>query len=174
MKGGSGNDSLWVGKEPDGPYAYYGVGGPHHAVVTGGPGVDHFNFVNWGTGNAELLRISTGNDPVQITDFQAGVDKIGFDTLQSVNVPPYFTAVSVQSMQTTAATSAAEVWGLITPLAGGTASMAVAKVVSGSQGKAWLYVDDSDGRVVSGADMLIEITGYSGTLTSADFIFTNL
>jgi hypothetical protein len=164
INGGAGNDRILVGAAADTSQA---------DVLTGGSGADTFVF----DGNGALASLLTdssqavaGAPIVKITDFVAGTDKIGL-----IGSGGGITSVAVAATQTigSAATIAA-VYGAITPIAataGGVGSAAVIVVSSGAAAGTYLYINDATAGVSTTADMLINITGVSGTVGAADFVF---
>ena len=55
--------------------------------------------------------------------------------------------------------------------AGGALSASIVTVSAGARAGTYLYVNDATGGVSAAADMLVNITGISGTLTASDFVF---
>lgn len=162
IAGGAGNDRIQI------------AGAQQGDVVTGGAGAD--TFVLYGTyfpgfdARALLLQTSAGTSQlVRITDFTAGIDKIGL-------VAGGFTSVSLGAQQTLASASdIAGVWAGITSIAGSTTTQASAAVVVVSGGAAagtYLYVNDGSSTVSSSTDMLVNLTGMTGVLSTADFVFS--
>ena len=170
IDGGAGADHIYVGKMTYSTGAWGTRVGSHGDVLTGGAGAD--NFIFWEDRVAGMLKLSTGTQITRITDFDARQDHIALAAFPYANVP-HFTSAIVAPMQVTAAKSVEDVWTSVTPLVGGTSSVVVAKVVSGAEGHAWLYLDNSNGRVDSTSDMLIDITGVVGTFTASNIIFAN-
>lgn len=176
--GGSGNDVIQAA-------AASTVG--QADTLTGGAGVDTFKIVAAGTGAtnttlaadfATLLTSSAGTTGVlKITDFVAGTDKIHLE----INAATGATTVAGTSMvlanAQTIATAAdlaavyAGITGIAASVAGGAVSGAVVTVTAGGAAGTYLYVNDATAGVSNTADMLINITGVSGTITANDFIF---
>ena len=100
----------------------------------------------------------------------AGVDKFDFITTGTA-----FTGATVANAQTIAtAADLTAVYAGITAIAASTATNASAAVITVSAGAAagtYLYVNDATAGVSNTADMLINITGVSGTVSATDFIF---
>lgn len=164
ISGGAGNDRILIGAAADTSQA---------DVLTGGSGADTFVFDGAGA-LATLLTDSSqavaGGPVVKITDFVAGTDKIGL-----INAAGTIASVAVAATQTigSAATIAA-VYAAITPIAATAATVGSAAVIVVSSGAAagtYLYINDATAGVSSTADMLINITGVSGTVGAADFVF---
>lgn len=138
-------------------------------TLTGGAGADKFVFTA-ATG-AAFFATSAGTTAVaKITDFVAGVDKFDFITTGTA-----FTGATVANAQTIAtAADLTAVYAGITAIAASTATNASAAVITVSAGAAagtYLYVNDATAGVSNTADMLINITGVSGTVSATDFIF---
>jgi hypothetical protein len=159
--GGTGNDTL-QGAVADTASAA--------DTLTGGAGADNFVFA--GSNMAKLLTTSGGKTAVtKITDFVAGTDKIKFvdgDTAETS-----MTLASAQTIATAADLTA--VYAGITAIAASTDNGAMSGVVvtvtAGAAAGTYLYVNDGTAAVDSTKDMLINITGISGTLTANDFAF---
>jgi hypothetical protein len=139
-------------------------------TLTGGAGADKFVFLA-DTAQANLFASSAGTTAItKITDFVAGTDKIVLSYTTSA-----LTSATVATAQTIAtATDLTGVYAGITAIAASTATNASAVVVTVQAGAAagtYLYVNDATGAVSNTADMLINITGVSGTITAADFLF---
>lgn len=136
-------------------------------IVTGGDGADRFAF--------EGAAQSQGTvQIVKITDFVAGTDKIALVTGA--------TAVTMNSAVTIAtADTLTQVWaglGATNTGSTGAAATVAAKIVTVSAGLAagtYLYIDADGDNVAaadSAADMLINISGVTGTVSASDFVFT--
>jgi hypothetical protein len=134
-------------------------------TLTGGAGNDTFKFQ--GANTTALLKDSAGTTAiVKITDFTSGSDILN---LKSGTL----TKITVNSAQTIAtANDLTGVYAGITAIASSTTTALQAAVVTVSAGSAagtYLYVNDTAAGVSNTADMLINITGLSGTLKSTDF-----
>lgn len=142
----------------------------HNATLAGGAGSDTFEFV--GTDLGSMLKTSGGTRAVvNITDFVAGTDKIGL----MVSGSP-FALMALDSPQSIrAANNLTDVYSLITAIAPSIASRAASGVVvtvaAGAAAGTYLYVNDGTAAVDSLNDMLINITGITGTLANTDFVF---
>jgi hypothetical protein len=69
----------------------------------------------------------------------------------------------------------AQVWAAITSPGGSAGTVLGAKVVTVASGLAagtYLYVDSNANNVVATTDFLVNITGVTGTITAADFVFS--
>jgi Ca2+-binding RTX toxin-like protein len=140
--------------------------------MTGGAGADRFTFAS-GSESAG----TTGID--RITDFVAGTDKIVLDDGSG----SFFTGISLSNTTTaninaaqtiSSANSLSDVYNNITAIAASTAAtvqVVVVTVSSGSAAVTYLYINDGTAAVSSATDMLINITGISGTLAATDFVF---
>jgi hypothetical protein len=138
-------------------------------TLTGGAGADKFVFTS--VTGATFFALSAGTSAVtKITDFVAGLDKFDFITTGTA-----FSSATVANAQTIAtAADLTAVYAGITAIAASTATAASTVVVTVSAGGAagtYLYVNDATAGVSNTADMLVNITGVSGTITAADFIF---
>ena len=152
---GSGNQGLLVPNQAD--------------LLTGGTGADTFVFYDT-LGGAATVSNATNVNLTQITDFVAGTDKIALMT----GVPA--TSVNLNTAQTisTAANAAGVIAGMTAVAASAPAGALQAVVVTVSGGAAagtYLYVNDSTGALNATNDLLINITGVTGTITSSDFVF---
>ncbi|MES2504385.1 MAG: hypothetical protein V4534_05845 [Myxococcota bacterium] len=145
-------------------------------VLTGGGDADTFKFIVTNTGSVptdvgRILGESSGTTAiVQITDFVAGTDKIG---LEITGVPVSGTSVSLDVPQVigTCADLTAVYGGItVIPVSvpGGALSAVVVTCSTGGAAGTYLYINNATSAVET-VDMLINMTGLSGTLTSADF-----
>lgn len=177
LKGGSGADSLQVGSAAAG-----GVVGQAD-VLTGGAGNDTFKFAETfdtdkATSFAAILKQSAGTAGiVRITDFVAGTDKLSFSTWgagsAAQDVGTGMTLAGAQTLTTAADLAAvyAGIGAIAASTAGGGLSGVVLTVSSGAAAGTYLYINDATAGVSATDDMLINITGLSGTLSASDFIF---
>jgi hypothetical protein len=136
-------------------------------LLRGGLGKDRFSFYGHSSQDGDVLKLSTGSSVVHVSNFSAGIDVIDLHTspFQSIRLAP---------SETINATTSAQAWNMISAISGGGGGIAAGKVISGAEGHAWIYIDNSNGRVDSTQDMLIDISGYNGTVTAADFLFPGL
>jgi len=124
---------------------------------------------------ADALKTSSGTTAiVSITDFVAGTDKIG---IVDTGVGGPATSMVLTAAQTIAtAANLTAVYAGITAIAqsnaGGALSGAVVTVSAGAAAGTYLYVNDTNAVVSNGNDMLINITGITGTLANSDFVFS--
>ena len=145
-------------------------------TLTGGAGADTFVFAatsatNAATAKATLYAQSAGTTAVvKITDFVAGTDKIA---LVAGTTP--FTSATVATAQTIAtAADLTAVYAGITAISASTATAASTVIVTVSGGAAagtYLYVNDATPGVSNSADMLINLTGITGTFSAGDIVF---
>lgn len=182
IQAGSGNDVLTGGAGVD---VLVGGAGNDRIVQTaaggadtlkGGAGADTFVFQ--GADLAATLAIGAAATATldSITDFVAGTDKIAL-----VNATATGTS-SVTVGQTVTIASAADVASLLTAIGSQVAasvnttatapvySAATIVVQSGAAAGTYLFVNDAT-QAAANTDMLINITGVSGTITAADFVF---
>lgn len=139
-------------------------------VLTGGAGADTFKFN--GSTFANLLASSAGTTAVtKITDFVAGTDKIHLTN--GAGAQSGITLANAQTITTAADLTA--VYAGVTAISASTAQGAtngvVVTVSSGAAAGTYLYINDTTAGVSNTADMLINITGITGTLTANDFVF---
>jgi hypothetical protein len=141
-------------------------------TFTGGAGNDTFVFQ--GATAVDMFHVSAGTTRVdRITDFVAGTDKIAL-----VNDAAAFTTFVLANSQNIAtAANLTDVYAGISAIAASTAAIvqgAYITVLAGAlAGKTYLYVNDIAGAGVSNAnDMLIDITGISGSFTANDVVFS--
>jgi hypothetical protein len=160
--GGIGNDLIYGT-----PINFDGASNTSGDVLTGGAGSDVFVFE--GEDEGSTLRISSGTTRLtHITDFAAGIDKIAI-----VNDFANYTSFVLDGTQTigTAANLAA-VYAAIAAIpasAGGGALHGAFIVVSGGGAAgSYLYVNDAFGGVSNTDDMLLNLTGISGTFSAGD------
>lgn len=137
-------------------------------VLTGGAGADTFVY------NGTAANLFTGSLAVagsydKITDFVAGTDKIAL-----VNTG---TAVTSVSLTTVNVATADDVAGLLTAIgtqvaasAGAAASAGLINVAAGALAGTYVLVNDA-AAAAAATDTLIDVTGITGTLTTADFVF---
>jgi len=169
LTGGDGNETLKGTSKAD---TITGGGGAD--TITGGAGADKFTFAS-GSESVGTTAID------RITDFAAGgTDKIVLDDGSSGS---FFSGISltsgtsanVNTAQTiSSANTLSDVYNGITAINATTASTVQVVVVTVSAGSAagtYLYINDGTGDVNSATDMLINITGISGTLAASDFAF---
>jgi len=143
----------------------------HGDSITLGAGADTIKFI--AADIVDTLKASAGTTRVtKINDFTAGQDKIAI-----VDLGGAATSMVLATAQTVAtAASLTEVYAAITAISastdGGALSGVVVTVSAGVSAGTYLYINDAAGAGVSNAnDMLINITGISGTLTATDFLF---
>lgn len=166
--GGAGADRIAGASQATGGTA--ATGGIQADVFTGGAGVDTFVFS--GSTLANMATVSSGTTAItRITDFVAGTDKIAL-----VNGAAAQTSVVLATAQTiTTAADLTAVWAGITAIgastSGGATNAVVVTVSGGAAAGTYLYVNDATAAVNSATDMLINITGVTGTLSASDFVF---
>jgi Ca2+-binding RTX toxin-like protein len=174
ITGGTGADSLSGGAGDDSL-----TGGAGADILTGGAGADRFVFVNNGN--------SLGTTAVdRITDFVTGTDKITIDATNDGG--DFFSTGAADTLDLTTTTTvtfgtastvatAADltaVYAGITALSASTALNINASIVTVSAGAAagtYLYINDGNGAVDATDDVLINITGITGTISATDFLF---
>lgn len=182
IQAGSGNDVLIGGAGVD---VLVGGAGNDRIVQTaaggadtlkGGAGADTFVFS--GTNLAATVAIGAAATATldSITDFVAGTDKIAL-----VNAAATGTS-SVTVGQTVTIATAADIASLLTAIGNQVAasdnttatapvySAATIVVQSGAAAGTYLFVNDAT-LAAGNTDMLINITGVSGTITANDFVF---
>jgi S-layer protein len=171
ITGGTGNDTITGGNLADTIVGGAGtdriLSGTGADTLTGGAGVD--TFVMSGTVATlftNSLATTAGMD--RITDFVAGTDKIALVNTSAVT-SVVVTAVTVATAadvatlltaignQVALTTGAAEQVGLIT-------------VTAGAMAGTYVFMNDT-ANAASATDSLINLTGVSGTITAADFVF---
>jgi Ca2+-binding RTX toxin-like protein len=155
INGGDGNDTL--------------VSGTGNDSLTGGAGTDTFRY-NGTAANVYTDSLATTAGLDRITDFVAGTDKIAL-----VNTGTAVTSVGAVTAVTVA--TAADVATLLTAIgsqvaasAGAVAQVGLITVSAGAMAGTYLLVNDATA-AAAGTDTLINITGVSGTITTADFVF---
>ncbi|MBU0795963.1 MAG: hypothetical protein KJ904_04945 [Alphaproteobacteria bacterium] len=163
-------------------------GGAGKDTITGGSGADRINVttatsndditmgggadtIGFSGNNTALYALSTGTtDVVNVTDFVAGTDKIAL-----VNTTGAFTSVTLATQTIATAADLTAVWAAVTQLAvsasGGAAAASVITVSAGAAAGTYLYVNDTTAAVNSATDLLVDITGVTGTLATTDFVF---
>lgn len=167
INGGAGNDTIDGGDGND----VITVNVNNSAdTITLGAGADIVKFS--GAGFADALATSSAvGGVVKITDFVAGTDKIGIVDAGGAN-----TSIVLAAAQTiVTAADLTAVYGGITAIGtstdGGALSGVVVTVSGGAAAGTYLYINDATGPVSNTDDFLINITGITGTLTAADFVF---
>lgn len=140
-------------------------------TITGGADADTIKFSAADLVNT--LQTSSGTVAiVSIKDFVAGTDKIGIVDTGGAATSMVLTAA--QTIET--AVTLSDVYAGITAIAasvdGGALSGAVVTVSGGAAAGTYLYVNDAMGAVSNANDMLINITGITGTLANSDFVFS--
>ena len=147
LSGGAGNDVISAGAGAD-----IIVGGAGTDKMTGGDGADVFDV--------SASTIGTGTSVDSITDFVAGTDKIAIGT-----APSSITNVTTNlDSQTTLSAAAA---------------LAGASIGSGNAGTfsynshTYLLVDaNTNASYTDGTDILVDVTGITGSLATTDFTTT--
>ncbi|MES2504386.1 MAG: bluetail domain-containing putative surface protein [Myxococcota bacterium] len=145
-------------------------------VLTGGGGADTFKFVATNTSViatdvGTILGESSGTTAiVRITDFVAGTDKLG---LEVTGAPVSGTSMVLDTPQTIATCADltdiyAQVVAIVPSVPGGALSGVVITCSAGAAAGTYVYINNATAGVAT-ADMLINMTGLSGTLTAADF-----
>jgi len=146
--------------------------------LTGGAGVDTFRYVAAGAGNGDNFNAGVANVD-RITDFTAGTDKFSFgiganEFLTGLTLTVN-TVIVLNTAQTIAnAATLADVFAGVTPIAASvnaTVQGAVVTVSAGAAAGTYLYVNDNNAANLAAEDMLINITGITGTLAASDFVF---
>ena len=177
ISGGAGNDTIngGAGKDVisggDGNDVIFVNNAGQADVITLGAGADKVDFS--ANALADVLKTSAGTAAiVSITDFVAGTDKIGLFELQGGII----TSVVLSAAQTiTTAANLTAVYGGITAIAAsadhGALQAVVVTVSGGASAGTYLYVNDLTAAVSNTDDMLINITGITGTLAATDFFF---
>lgn len=168
LVGGNGNDTLVVG--------YAGELNQADTLV-GGAGADLFRFV--GSSAVNVLRTSgptaanastTGNSTIaRIADFTAGTDKI----VISIGVI-WWNSVNLTSQTIASANTLQQVFSGLSSMpasvAGSALNVVNVTVSSGSAAGSYVFVNDATAGAQVGNDMLVNITGISGTLSASDFM----
>ncbi|MCG8609792.1 MAG: hypothetical protein MI864_04575 [Pseudomonadales bacterium] len=127
-------------------------------TLTGGAGADTFVYTTIADSSSATV---TSNDSV--TDFVAGTDD--FDV---TNVPASVVAAATGSIS--AASFNADIDALLTTATANHVQVLTANA-GDLNGKSFLVQDtDGDGTFDAGTELLIDITGLTGTLTTADFV----
>ncbi|MGD9947267.1 MAG: beta strand repeat-containing protein [Desulfobulbus sp.] len=162
---GSGVSDILIG----GTAADKFVSGTGADVMTGGAGADTFIY-NGGVASVFTDSLATTAGMDTITDFVAGTDKIAL-----VNTGAPVTSVVVTNV--TVAT-AADVATLLTAIGtqvaatvGGAEQIGVVTVTAGAMAGTYLMANDLV-NAAAATDTLIKMTGVTGTITAADFVFT--
>ncbi len=167
INGSAGNDTIEGG---DGDDTITVSNATQADTLAGGAGADIFKFS--AADLADTLKTSSGTTGVtKITDFVAGTDKIGIVDTDGAN-----TSITLAGPQTIAsAADLAAVYGGISAIAGsvdgGALNGVVVTVSAGAAAGTYLYINDATGAVASADDLLINITGITGTLAATDFVF---
>jgi S-layer protein len=187
IKGGAGDDVLSGNAGIDTIVGNAGIdnitGGANQDVLTGGAGADRFHY-----GLKATTTGAAGVNVDKITDFVAGTDKIVIDAstvagAQLLGVTFDLTdATATMAAAVADATTVASISDVYTALAaytGLTASAAdgsavVAQVYTFANGAAagtYLVINDSTAGFQAANDIVINITGLSGTLAATDIIY---
>ena len=150
-------------------------------VFTGGAGVDTFRINTIATSTS-----ATAANVVKITDFVAGTDKINFAqgaaALTGVTTNGTGDAVATMAGVVTNSTSVATLADVYTQLAtyttltasaaAGTATVAqVYSFTTGAAAGTYLVVNDATIGFQAATDVVINVTGVTGTISAADFTF---
>jgi hypothetical protein len=176
INGGAGNDNLLglAGNDTinggDGDDII--TGGAGADTLTGGAGADTFNY-----DVTEAFIIGTANTN-RITDFVAGTDKIRFgDDAGDVFTGITATAI-ILGATVTDNDSVATLADVLTQIGTGTAVTAGANLsgvvytfTTGAAAGTYLHINDDGSPAADAADILINITGLTGTISATDFTF---
>ncbi|MBC5763164.1 beta strand repeat-containing protein [Ramlibacter albus] len=170
ITGGSGSDTLFGSDGADqivggagNDRIQFGTGVSQGDIATGGAGTDQFRFVSaaQSAGTAQVVKI---------TDFVAGTDKIalvGIGTVVSIS------AVTTGTVAT--ADTLADVYAGAGATTGSTAASPAARVLTvsgGLQAGTFLVIDtNGNNSFTDTTDMLVNITGVTGTVATGDFVF---
>ena len=163
ITGGAGNDRII------GSGSQAALNANQADVLTGGAGTDTFVFYDTLAGAATVSNATAGT-LTKITDFVAGTDKIAI-----IDGGPA-TSMVVNTLQTiTTAANVGAVAAAITAIGASVVAGALqSKVVVVSGGAAagtYLYINDTTAGVSATNDILIDITGVTGTIAASDFVF---
>ena len=172
ISGDAGNDTI--------------IGGAGQDVLTGGAGVEYFDYLNGSSVSA------TGANVDKITDFVAGTDKIALQLdgglghiLAGVTLTANTAAVATLGTAIAAGATVSSIADVYTALgvvldaaalghtdASGTAVVArVVTFANGSSAGSYLVVNDGADGFQGATDIVINITGITGTLAATDFSF---
>jgi Ca2+-binding RTX toxin-like protein len=176
-QGGSGNDTLSGVVGNDVLVGNAGNdrlnGGVGNDTLKGGEGVDTFAFTGIDL-NAGGSGTAQGVD--HITDFVAGTDKIAL-VGNGIGVATPLASVTVSATAINV-TTAADVAAIITAIGnsaavsvGGNAAVTLVNVAAGDAAGTYLFINDGNAAASAGDDILINITGVSGSITANDFVF---
>lgn len=157
ITGGAGADTITAGAGAD--------------TLTGGAGVDTFNY---DISEASIISVANTN---KITDFVAGTDKIQFgDDAGDVFTGITATAITIGA-NVTDSDSVATLADVLTQIGTGTAVSTgtlqgvVYTFTTGAAAGTYLHINDDGTAAADAADILVNLTGISGTLTATDFTF---
>lgn len=168
VDGGAGNDTIVTGAANDTIDGGAGTdditGGAGVDSLTGGADADDFIFT------AATESTSTAVDV--ITDFSANGDTIDFDTTTGSGNATSFTDGTGDDYDTGNATLEAAADAFMAAINGSTGADAAGIFSYG--GKTYVVInDDNDGTFETGdGDLIVDISGYSGTFDVADFVLT--
>ena len=167
---GSGADSVWASAGGD--------------KITFGSGKDVFNIGDVSATAASAAVIgNNGSNMVAITDFTSGTDKIGIQAYALTGVTATSgTVVNVAPVITdaNAVNSATDVWTQLASLLTSTnfvassATTVTGQLVSFTNGAAagtYLVINDATAGWTPSTDVVINVTGVSGTIIGTDFKF---
>ncbi|MBC5763163.1 beta strand repeat-containing protein [Ramlibacter albus] len=170
ITGGSGNDTLFGSDGADqilggagNDRIQFGTGVSQGDIVTGGAGTDQFRFVAaaQSAGTAQVVKI---------TDFVAGTDKIGLVGIGAVASISAVTTGTITTADTLAAVYAGA--GATTGSTAASPAARVLTVASGLQAGTFLVIDtNGNNSFTDTTDMLVNISGVTGTITTSDFVF---
>jgi len=173
--GGTNNDTINAGAGKDTVTA--GTGDDTVTVNTAaqqdsistGTGADKASFS--GTSATMFTTSGTTTDIVKITDFTAGTDKIAL-----IDTAGAFTGTTLTTQTIASAADLAAVWSGITAVGvstdNGNLNAVLVTVSAGAAAGSYLYVNDTAGAaVLATADMLINLTGISGTFAATDIVY---
>ena len=173
ITGGSGADTIVGGNVADTIVGGAGndniTGGLLNDTLTGGAGADRFILTTGGAASVFVGSLATTASMDRITDFVTGTDDIVI-----INGT---TAITSVVLTTVTVATAADVAAVLTAIgtsvavsAGAVAQVGVITVSAGAMAGTYLLVNDTV-NAAAALDQLINITGVSGTITTADFAF---
>lgn len=140
------------------------IGGAAADKITGGSGADVLT-VNGASDTFVVTNVTAGKID-KITDFEAGSDKIATGTNKTK------AAVNYTDKGEFAVSAYATLDDVLATFATGKANATVAKEAYSFvyDNKTYVLIDNGGAGYDGATDSVVEITGYTGTLTAADFL----
>lgn len=142
----------------------------HGDIITLGAGTDTVKFTASNLANMNAISAGTTRG-VWVKDFVVGADKFAMVETGGAATSIAFGAASTVATADTLAQIYAGITAIGASTNGGALSASLVTVSAGAKAGTYLYINDDTATVNNTDDMLVNITGITGTLSSSDFVF---